>query len=92
MSTFHGDLLIGGATFRNLHCQLRRIQPAPDSPDWMLEGQLELSRHQLEALELDRPYRLELEDGRAGSVVISRVDASDIGATIAFEPRRRLPK
>ena len=92
MSTFQGDLLIGGATFRRLQGQLVRVEPSPDSPDWVLEGQLKLTRQQVEALELDRLYRLELEDGRSGSVVVSRVDASEIGATIDFAPRLRHAK
>ncbi len=92
MVTFHGDLLIGGATFRHLHGELRRVEPAPDSRDWMFEGQLHLTRHQVELLELDRLYRLELEDGRSGAVVVSRVDASEIGATVAFRPLPRHAK
>lgn len=92
MQFFHGDLLIGGVTFRRLHGQLKLEEPSPDSSDWRLAGQLELTRNQVEALELDRLYRLELEDGRAGAVVVSRVDASEIGAVIDFEPPRRRPK
>ena len=88
MHFFHGDLLIGGATFRHLHGQLKLETPSPDSTEWMLAGQLQLTRQQVECLELDRHYRLELEDGRCGSVVVSRVDASEIGAIVDFEPPR----
>lgn len=92
MQFFHGDLLIGGATFRRLHGQLKLEEPSPDSTDWQLAGRLELTRRQVECLELNRQYRLELEDGRAGAVVVSRVDASEIGAVVDFEPPRRRPK
>lgn len=35
-----------------------------------------------------RQYRLLLDDGRAGTVIVSRMDASEIGAVVDFEPPR----
>ncbi len=88
MQLFQGDLLIGGERFRRLHGQLKLEEPSPDSSEWRFAGQLELTRHQLESLEMYRQYRLLLDDGRAGTVIVSRMDASEIGAVVDFEPPR----
>ena len=40
-------------------------------------------------LEIDRPYRLQLEDGRAGQVVVSRIDRpQDDRVLVDFQPRQ----
>jgi hypothetical protein len=74
MHDSHGDLLIGGARIKHVHCELEEEQPAePGSREWALAGHLHLTPEQSQLLETDRPYRLQLEDGRAGQVVVSRI-------------------
>lgn len=93
MHEFLGDLLIGGLTLRHLHGELEREEPQDDSKDWKLAGHLHLPTIQEEMLEVDRPYRLELEDGRAGQVVVSRVAARNNGEVVVdFEPRQARPR
>lgn len=74
MGDFQGDLLIGGARIKNVHGELQRQIPIPNSHDWMLAGQLHLSRCEGEQLETYRTYRLRLSDGREAQVVVSRCE------------------
>ena len=74
MHDSHGDLLIGGARIKHVHCELEEEQPPqPGSREWSLAGHLHLTPEQSQLLETDRPYRLQLEDGRAAQVVVSRI-------------------
>jgi len=75
MRDFHGDLLIGGARLKHVHVQLEEGQPAADSREWALAGHLHLTEEQSRFVETDRPYRLQLEDGRAGQVIVCRIQA-----------------
>ena len=49
--------------------------PQPGSRDWILAGHLHLSPAAGGAVQTDRPYRLQLDDGRAGQVVVCRIAA-----------------
>jgi hypothetical protein len=71
MSEFHGNLLIGGMALKNVVGTLERDESSPDGT-W--RGELAIDPNQNEYLESGRPYRLELEDGRAGKIVIKCVD------------------
>lgn len=71
MSEFHGNLLIGGMTLKNLSGDLNEHGPSPTA-QW--RGELIVDPRQNEFLQSGRPYRLELEDGRAGMIVITRVE------------------
>ena len=71
MSEFHGNLLIGGMTLKNLSGELDEHGPFPAAP-W--RGELIVDPRQSEFLQSGRPYRLELEDGRAGMIVITRIE------------------
>lgn len=71
MSEFHGNLLIGGMTLKNLSGELEEEDPSPTAP-W--HGELLVDSRQNEFLQSGRPYRLELEDGRAGMIVITRIE------------------
>lgn len=73
MSEFYGDLLIGGARLKHVRGELADEQPAADSTDWILTGRLHLPLDQCGLLQSERPYRLQLEDGRAGQVMVSRI-------------------
>ena len=73
MHEVDGDLLIGGERLRHVHVELEAEMPQPGSKDWILAGQLHLTPEQGGLLTLDRPYRLLLEDGRAGQVVFCRI-------------------
>jgi len=76
MQVFEGDLLVGGARIRHLHGELQDQQPQSGSAEWVLTGQLHLTVEQSQLLETDRPYRLQLADGRAGQVVVRRIAAN----------------
>lgn len=75
MHEVDGDLLIGGDRIKHVHVELEEELPLPGSRDWILVGHLHLSPEQTEQIQTDRPYRLQLDDGRAGQVVVSRVAA-----------------
>jgi hypothetical protein len=76
MQVFEGDLLVGGARIRHLHGELQDQQPQAGSAEWFLAGQLHLTAEQSKLLETDRPYRLQLADGRSGQVVVRRIAAN----------------
>ena len=76
MHEFQGDLLIGGARLKQIHGELANEEPPTgDSHEWTLAGQLHLTPEQSGQLEVHRPYRLVLSDGRAGQVIFLRIDA-----------------
>lgn len=74
MTEFHGNLLIGGMTLKNL---IGRIDEETHGRNGVWHGALTVDLNQSEHLECGRPYRLELEDGRAAKVVITRLDRHD---------------
>jgi hypothetical protein len=83
-----GDLLIGGLRLSHVKGELDEGEPRPDSHDWILSGRLHVPTAQFELLELDRPYRLQLDDGRAGQVIVSRIDGpQEDQVLVGFEPR-----
>lgn len=75
MHPAEGELLIGGDRIKHVHVDLEEEQPASDSCEWALAGHLHLTTEQSKLVETDRPYRLQLTDGRAGQVVVSRIAA-----------------
>ena len=76
MHEFQGDLLIGGARLKQIHGELaNEVPPQGESHEWTLAGQLHLTAEQSVQLEVHRPYRLVLSDGRAGQVVFLRIDS-----------------
>jgi hypothetical protein len=91
MHEVDGDLLIGGARIKHVHIELEEELPQPGSNDWILAGHLHLSPELTEQLQTDRPYRLQLEDGRAGQVVVSRIaaDGRPDEKLIDFHPPER---
>ncbi|MGE3314601.1 MAG: hypothetical protein AB7O26_05745 [Planctomycetaceae bacterium] len=90
MSEFHGDLLIGGARLKSLHGELEEehpFSPLQKSREWLLEGQLHLKPDEWETIGPNRQYRLELDDGRAAQVMITRiVSQSNDEIVVNFEP------
>jgi hypothetical protein len=90
MHESHGDLLIGGQRIKHVHCELEEEQPLTDSKEWNLAGHLHLTSEQSKLLETDRPYRLQLEDGRAGQVVVSQIaeDDNPDDSVVAFLPKK----
>jgi len=75
MHEFEGDLLIGGERIKHIHGELDEELPQPGSREWVLAGHLHISVEQSQLLETDRPYRLQLADGRCGQVIVSRIAA-----------------
>ena len=75
MHAFEGDLLVGGARIRHIHGELDDEQPEAGSAEWVLAGHLHLTSEQSQLVETDRPYRLQLADGRCGQVIVSRIAA-----------------
>lgn len=70
MARIHGQLLIGGLRLKDLRGTLDHGLDGPRS--W--SGQLEVASEQASLLEPQRPYRLELDDGRAGQVIVARIE------------------
>lgn len=90
MNEFQGDLLIGGERLKHVHGELEEEVPQPGCKEWILAGHLHLSPEQSQLLETDRPYRLQLDDGRAGQVVVSRIaaDGKPDALLVDFLPKR----
>jgi hypothetical protein len=90
MHEFQGDLLIGGMRLQHLHGELEQEQPKRGSKEWALSGHLHLSPEQLKHLELNREYRIQLDDGRAAQVVILRIEDEAAEEPLAdFAPSRQ---
>ena len=75
MHSAQGDLLIGGDRIKHVQVELEDEQQEAGSREWVLAGHLHLTAEQSKLVETDRPYRLQLADGRAGQVVVSRIAA-----------------
>ena len=75
MQAAEGDLLIGGDRLKHVHVDLEDERPQDGSREWVLAGHLHLTPEQSKLVETDRPYRLQLADGRAGQVIVSRIQA-----------------
>jgi hypothetical protein len=87
MAEFYGDLLIGGATLKHVRGELQAAEVLPGSREHLLSGRLCLDPAHNAHLQAGRRYRLHLEDGRAGSIVVSRIDAGhDNQLVVEFEP------
>lgn len=67
---FFGDLLLGGVRLQRLECELHEV---PNNEEELWSGRFRISKNMLDLFELDRPYLLELEDGRKGRVVVDSI-------------------
>ena len=70
MSEFHGNLLIGGLRLKNLSGTLDEVETGRGG-GW--RGELFIEPRLNEHLQPGRPYRLELDDGRSGTIAITRI-------------------
>ena len=77
MREFEGDLLIGGMRLSHIHGELDMESHEDDAPDWKFSGRILLTPNERAWLECKRRYRLELEDGRAGPVILFRLEPTD---------------
>lgn len=83
-----GDLLIGGMTLRRLPCEIQNETHIESSRDWRFAGKLVIDVLHKPMLQLGRLYRLQLNDGRAGQVVLARLGADDSAHCVAeFQPQ-----
>jgi hypothetical protein len=91
MQALDGELLVGGARIRHVHVELEAEQPVAGSGEWVLSGHIRLSTEQSQLLETDRPYRLQLADGRCGQVVVNRIaaDGKPDELLADFQPREK---
>ena len=92
MHALDGDLLIGGDRLKHLHVELEEELPQPGSREWILAGHLHLTSEQSQQLETDRPYRLLLEDGRAGQVVLYRISPDGKPTEVQADFQAKGPK
>jgi hypothetical protein len=98
MHEFEGNLLIGGAKLSHIHGELElehsHEEEDREDHDWDFAGRILLHRQECESLECERRYRLELADGRAGQVVLSRLEPNGDGHMIAefIAPKARVAK
>ena len=77
MHEFDADLLLGGARLKHIHGELETDQPLDGTADHLLAGRLSVEPAQKSLLEIGRRYRLAIDDGPAGPVVVSRIDDHD---------------
>lgn len=71
MSDIHGRLLIGGMTLKDLYGTVELSNDCQCS-QWC--GHLLVEPQHVEFLETGRRYRLELDDRRAGQIVVTQVE------------------
>ena len=76
MHEFEGNLLIGGAKLSHIHGELE-LEHEDEDHDWDFAGRILLHRQECEILECERRYRLVLADGRAGQVILRRLEPTD---------------
>jgi hypothetical protein len=89
MHEFQGDLLIGGMRLEHLRGELEEERRRRGCKEWTLSGHLRLTPEQLKHLELNREYRIQLDDGRAAQVVILKIEPDhDTEALADFAPSR----
>lgn len=74
MQEFHGNLSLGGLQLTHLHGELQSDEPVPNSQEHLLAGKVAIPTSQKPQVEFGRRYRLEIEDGPAGPVVVSRIE------------------
>ena len=87
MNAFHrGELLIGGMALRQLHGELEREEPAADSHDWLLYGQLRVSPDTGDQLQLERQYLLKIDDGREGLIELTNLTSENGDLRADFRP------
>ena len=88
MHGFDGNLLIGGMKLEHLHGELEQELPDTETTDWLFAGRVTLQPGDMDLLQLGRRYRLELTDGRAGQVIISRLEPNpDRNIVAEFQPQ-----
>lgn len=73
MSNVHGRLLIGGMTLKDLYGVVE-LRDDCGCAQWC--GHVLVDPQHNEYLESGRPYRLELDDGRSGQIVVRRVECA----------------
>ena len=81
-----GELLLGGSRLHNVHVELDREEPLDGHADWMLSGRLCLTQQEAQELELERHYLLQLADGRAGPIVVIRLESHNGTLRADFQP------
>lgn len=87
MQEVDGELLIGGARLAPLRCELDEEQCAGRAHEWRLAGRMVVPPEERQNLELERTYRLQLADGRAGQIVVTQFAARDGQSMVAeFHP------
>ena len=75
MEEIHGNLLVGGMTLKNLYGVIENGLASGAQNIW--HGRISLNRTDQGCVQIGRRCRLELDDGRAGQVVVSRINNSD---------------
>jgi hypothetical protein len=88
MQEFHGELLIGGLRLQHVQVELEEDLLQSGADDASLSGHLHLSPEQVELLELNRQYRLQLENGPAGQVVLSGFAPAEDELVADFQPTK----
>jgi hypothetical protein len=89
MHEFQGDLLIGGMRLEHVRGELEEERHRRGCKEWTLSGHLHLTPEQSKHLELNREYRIQLDDGRAAQVVILKIEPDhDTEALADFAPSR----
>ena len=93
MQEFHeGQLLIGGMALTHLEGQLAQEQHADESDEWLLSGSFHVNPQDEPHLQTGRPYRLLLDDGRAGQVVVETIETGDRDRVAQFRPGDHKPR
>ncbi|MDZ4784340.1 MAG: hypothetical protein SGJ19_29185 [Planctomycetia bacterium] len=83
MQALDGELLIGGERLAHLSCELDEDRCTGRAHEWRLAGRLTLSTEEQSLLVLERVYRLQLADGRAGQIVVTHFATGNSHAVVA---------
>jgi hypothetical protein len=85
MREFEGDLLIGGMKLSHIHGELDMESHEDEFHEWNFAGRIVVTPAERAWLECKRRYRLELADGRAGMVILVRLEPSEDDFVAVFE-------
>ena len=85
MEAVHGELLIGGMTSNEIDGEIDELNSGEtcNSPEW--HGRVSVAPDQLSQLETGWLYRLELDAGRSGQIVVSEMHVESPGNTLVLE-------
>ncbi len=86
MEAVHGSLLIGGITLKDVVGELEESSRKQNGTTSYWSGRVSVDAQKITLVETGRKYRLELDDGRCNTIVVSniRVDRAHNSLELQF--------